>query len=66
MAPRWEYLRTEHPDLVSLGRDGWELVAIQQGEWIFKRPEPDPAERFTLEQRDAALSDPDAHRAVSW
>ncbi len=62
----WEYLRvSEEPDLASLGRDGWELVALRGAEWIFKRPEPDPAERFTREQRRAALEDPEGHRAVT-
>jgi D-ribose pyranase len=62
----WEYQRVQgEPDLLSLGREGWELVAVHQGEWIFKRPEPDPAERFTLEQRDAVLTDVAGHQAVT-
>lgn len=66
MNVRWEYLQLEgNPDLATLGREGWELVAIQQERWIFKRPEPDAAERFTLEQREAALADVEAHTAVS-
>lgn len=67
MSTAWEYLRTTAApsDLVSLGREGWELVAIEGAEWIFKRPEPDPAERFTLDQRAVALHDVDAHRAVA-
>ena len=55
-----------NPDLDALGREGWELVALRGDEWIFKRAEVDPVDRFTLEQRDAALGDPDAHRAVSF
>jgi D-ribose pyranase len=62
----WEYKRVAgEPDLAALGREGWELVAIHHGEWIFKRPEPDPAERFTLEQRDAVLTDVAGHQAVT-
>lgn len=58
MAQRWEYRRVEgQADLVPLGADGWELVALRGGEWIFKRPEPDPAERFTLDQREVALGE---------
>ncbi len=59
----WQYLRcTTEPDLERLGSEGWELVAIHHGEWIFRRPEPDPAVRFTLEQRKAVLSDSATHR----
>lgn len=62
----WEYLRTPDPeDLAALGREGWELVAIQGAEWVFKRPEPDAAERFTRDQRDAALADVAGHQAVT-
>lgn len=62
----WQYLQVDdEPDLVSLGRDRWELVAIQNGRWIFKRPAPGSSERFTLEQREQALSDPEAARARS-
>lgn len=65
MSTVWEYQRHAAPDLEQLGRAGWELVAIHHGEWIFKRPAPPPAERFTLEQREAALSDVEAHRGVT-
>lgn len=66
MRPSWEYLHlTRPPDLDQLGNEGWELVALRGEEWIFKRPEPDPAERFTLDQRDAALADVEAHQAVT-
>ena len=66
MADGWQYLRVSgQPELDQLGAEGWELVAIQGDEWIFKRPETDPAERFTLEQRDAALADVGAHRQVT-
>jgi D-ribose pyranase len=65
MGTAWEYLRVQgEPDLTRMGRDGWELIALRGDEWIFKRPEPDPAERFTLEQREAALADVAAHRSV--
>jgi D-ribose pyranase len=61
MNHRWEYLRLAgEPELDKLGAEGWELVAIRGEEWLFKRPAPDPAERFTLEQRRAALSSVDA------
>ena len=64
--PRWQYSRfRSEPDLSQLGAEGWELVSIHNSEWIFKRPEPHPAERFTLEQRDAALADPTAHGAAT-
>jgi D-ribose pyranase len=57
MNRRWQYRRTTgEPDLEQLGSEGWELVAIRGEEWLFKRPAPDPTERFTLEQRTAALS----------
>src|SRR5262249_46364840 len=57
MVDRWQYQRVfGEPDLDRLGGEGWELVAIRGEEWILKRPAPDPAERFTLEQRTAALS----------
>lgn len=63
---RWQYLRLHtEPDLDALGQQGWELVALHQGEWIFKRLEPHPAERFTLEQRETALQDVAAHAAVT-
>lgn len=66
MAEKWEYRRvTGDPDLEQLGSEGWELVALRGEEWIFKRPEPDPTERFTLEQRDAALADVTAHQGVT-
>jgi D-ribose pyranase len=62
----WQYRRQQgEPDLETLGREGWELVAVRGEEWIFKRPEPDAATRFTLEQREAVLTDVAAHRAVS-
>ena len=62
----WDYKRVVgEPDLAALGREGWELVAIYHGEWIFKRPEPDPAERFTLEQREAVLADGTSHQPVT-
>jgi D-ribose pyranase len=62
----WQYRRiTGEADLDHLGAEGWELVALRGDEWILKRPEPDPAERFTLEQRDAALSDVAAHQGAT-
>lgn len=66
MERTWQYRRvTREPDLAALGAEGWELAAVHHGEWIFKRPEPEPSERFTLEQRGAALADPAGHRAVT-
>lgn len=63
MLKTWEYLQSvEYPDLESLGKEGWELVALQGDRWIFKRPSSDPTERFTLEQRGAALEDVAAHQ----
>jgi D-ribose pyranase len=60
----WQYRRISgEPDLDQLGAEGWELVAIRGEEWILKRPAPDPTERFTLEQRSAALASPAAHAA---
>jgi D-ribose pyranase len=62
----WEYRRTEgRPNLEALGREGWELVALDGAEWIFKRPAADPTERFTLEQRESALKDAAGHRAIT-
>jgi hypothetical protein len=64
MADRWEYRRVKgEPELEALGDEGWELVAIRGEEWLLKRPAPEPAERFTLEQRSAALGGPAAHAA---
>jgi D-ribose pyranase len=61
MNHRWQYLRLAgEPALDTLGAEGWELVAIRGEEWLFKRPAPGPAERFTLEQRGSALSAADA------
>lgn len=66
MKTSWEYHRTNgKPDLEALGREAWELVALDGGEWIFKRPAADPAERFTLEQRDAVLADVGGHQAIT-
>lgn len=62
----WQYQRVPgEPDLDQLGAEGWELVAIRGEEWVLKRPAPDPTERFTLEQRSAALSAPAAQAAES-
>jgi D-ribose pyranase len=66
MAPRWQYLRlSAEPELEPLGAEGWELVAIRGEEWLFKRPTPSPAERFTLDQRAAALASTPAHAPES-
>lgn len=66
LATAWEYFRVSSPpDLETLGAESWELVAIRGEEWIFKRPAPDPAKRFTHEQRAAALADPTAHASDS-
>lgn len=59
MHDEWEYrVDKEMPDLAGAGRDGWELVAVVEAGWVFKRPAPSAAERFTLDQRTAALSKP--------
>ncbi|MFN3652113.1 MAG: RbsD/FucU domain-containing protein [Armatimonadota bacterium] len=64
MSSGWEYLRVRgEPELDRLGAEGWELVGLRADEWIFKRSEPEPSVRFTLEQRDAALADVAAHQA---
>jgi D-ribose pyranase len=65
LVTRWQYQRLPAPDLEALGREGWELVGMHQGEWVFKRPEPSPTERFTLEQRDAALTEVAGHLGVT-
>jgi D-ribose pyranase len=66
MAEQWQYRRvTGEPDLDALGAEGWELVAIRGEEWLFKRPAPEPAVRFTLEQRTAALAASSAPAAES-
>jgi D-ribose pyranase len=66
MQQHWQYRRLMgEPDLDRLGAEGWELVAIRGEEWLFKRPGVDPTERFTLEQRAAALAGPAAHPADS-
>ena len=51
----WEYHLSRTPDFNALGEDGWELIAVRDGEHIFKRASPPAAERFTQEQRQAAL-----------
>ena len=57
MSQRWQYRRSwASVDLAVLGVVGWELVAVDREEWIFKRPEPSSEERFTLDQREIALS----------
>ena len=62
-ADRWQYRRVKgEPKLEALGAEGWELVAIRGEEWLFKRPAPEPTERFTLEQRAAALGAPRRRR----
>jgi D-ribose pyranase len=59
MVDRWQYQQVSgEPDLDRLGAEGWELVALHGERWILKRPAPDPAERFTMEQRAAALAGP--------
>jgi D-ribose pyranase len=56
---RWQYRRISgEPDLDQLGAEGWELVALRGEEWILKRAAPDPTERFTREQRTAAIAAP--------
>jgi D-ribose pyranase len=66
MEQRWQYRRvTGDADLDRLGTEGWELVALRGDEWLLKRPEADPAERFTLEQRDAVLADLAGHQGAT-
>jgi D-ribose pyranase len=57
VATTWEYLQSDadSADLAALGAAGWELVTLWGNTWILKRPVPEPAERFTLEQRAVAL-----------
>lgn len=40
MISRWEYKRVYHimkPELDLLGNEGWELICVQEGWYIFKR-----------------------------
>ena len=56
---QWEYLRVNTPDFDLLGQNGWEWLALQNGEHIFKRPAPTASERFTREQSER-IRRPDA------
>jgi hypothetical protein len=50
----WEYLTIaveEGGDLNALGRDGWELVGVDNGKLYFKRPVVSFRERVTLDQK---------------
>ena len=60
----WEYwLETaselERARLDALGREGWELAAIDpvRDRAIFKRPGPDYRERITLAQRERVAAE---------
>ena len=57
---QWDYLRANAPDFNLLGQNGWEWIALQNGEHVFKRRAPAASERFTREQTERALR-PDAH-----
>lgn len=41
-SPRWEYAEfdpeTSSSSIADIGRDGWELVAVNKGKFYFKRP----------------------------
>ena len=50
----WEYRVTTDPtdeELETLGRNGWELVAVSGGSCYFKRPRLSFREQVTLEQK---------------
>ena len=54
----WEYRivdEQDEPDLAALGREGWELVGVADGDGAvrlyFKRPGLDFRERVTLDQK---------------
>lgn len=55
--PGWEYTSIEALPSVSvdqlntLGREGWELVFVERGQGILKRPMPDLREIVTADQR---------------
>ena len=57
--PGWEYRLCEveavgsltADTLNTLGAEGWELVTIDQGQAILKRPRPDLREIVTADQR---------------
>jgi len=55
--PGWEYrlfeaIGSQSIDaLNTLGAEGWELVTIEQGQAILKRPKPDLREIVTADQK---------------
>lgn len=60
----WEYVilvRGEASRLASLGREGWELVAVtdgpEGGELYLKRPLPSFREQITLDQRESYVGE---------
>lgn len=55
MISEWDYCRDRVPDLTRMGAEGWELVAVHDGAFIFKRPAESATERFTREQTERAL-----------
>ena len=56
---KYIYKKVRNPSeksINALAKEGWELVGVSGEDFVFKKESPSPVERFTLEQRQAALS----------